>query len=201
MIPRADVEIRQQVDLTALHEPGRKTVDYPYWLGTQRDYDSGLYDDATWDFAASALSDERSVLELVAAEARDEDEYEELAYEHFDEEAALSGYLELGVTGLCLGLNAGGCVTASSCRGHANAPRDLPQVILSCAPARAELLLDLARRAGCGIENFERTGLVLYAASVDELLRLAELVLESRERFEALRPGPERKEQGDDSWD
>ena len=198
MIPRADIEIRQQVDLAALHAPGRTTVDYPSWLGIQRDYDPGLYDEATWESAAGALGNERSVLETLAAEARGEDEFEELAYQHFEEEAALYGYLELGVSGLCIGLNAAGCVTASSCRGHANMPNPLPQVILSCDQPRAELLVDLARKTGCGIENFERTGIVVYAASVADLLRLGELVLESRERFEALPPGPEREDLDED---
>jgi hypothetical protein len=197
MIPRAV----QQLDIASLREPGRETVEYPYWLGTQRDYDDGFYDEATWELAADALRDERATLDTVAAEARDEDEFEELAYEHSDEEAALSGYLELGVTGLCIALNAAGGVTASSCRGHSDSPCDLPQVILACDKSRGEVLLDLARQAGCGIENFGTTGLVLYAASVGELLRLGELVLESRERFEALPPGPERDEPSEDSWD
>lgn len=201
MIPRADIEVRHQVDLAALREPGRETVDYPGWLGTQRDYDPELYDSATWEFASEALTDERSALDEVVAEARDEHEFDELAYQRFDAEAPLIGYLELGVSALCLALNAAGCVTASSCRGHPESPRELPQVLLCCDQARGELLLVLARRTSCGIENFERSGLVIYAASVAELLRLAEAVLESRDRFEALPPGPERLAPGEESWD
>lgn len=44
------------------------------------------------------------------------------------------------------------------------------------------------------IENFESTGLVLYTASVADLLRLGELMLECRDRFEAMAPDPEREE-------
>lgn len=51
-------------------------------------------------------------LDTVAGEVGNEDEFEELAYEHFDAETALSGYQELGVTGLCIALNAAGGVTA-----------------------------------------------------------------------------------------
>lgn len=201
MIPRTDIEIRQEVDLDALREPGRETVEYPGWLGTQRDYYAGFYDEAAWELAEEALNDERVALERVAAEANDEQEFDDLADQRFDAEAPLMGYLELGVTALCIALNAAGYVTASSCRGHPGTPRDLPQILLSCDRPRGQLLLELARRAGCGIQNFERTGLVVYAASVADFLALAELVLASAERFRALPPGPKRREPGEEGWD
>ena len=199
MIPRTDIEIRQEVDLAAVHEPGREAVDYPYWLGTQRDYDPGFYDDATWQLAEAALRDEWSVLESVLRRRRTRTSSMSSPTSTSTIEAALSGYLELGVTGLCIGLNAGGCVTASSCRGHVDSPRELPQVIFSCDRMKAELLVVLAREAGCGIENFEKTGLVLYAASIVELLGLGGLVLEHRGRFDALLAGSERCEPGQDA--
>lgn len=199
MIPRVSVDVFQDLDLDALRSPGRETVDYPGWLGTQRDYDSTFYDVATWELAEQALADERQILEAIDKQARDGDEFEDLASELFDFEAPFLGYLELGVSALSIGLNAAGCVTASSCRGHVGR-NDLPQVLLSCDRARGELLLELARRTSCGIQNCELEGLAVYAPSVCELLALAAEVIGGQERFERFGPGPERWEPREEQW-
>lgn len=112
----------------------------PGWLGIQREYDPNFYRRASWERAQEALREEREILATVSAAAGDEREFEELAYERFDKEAPFSGYLELGVTALCIALNAAGCVTASSCRGHAGGPQELPQVLLACDSDRTSLL-------------------------------------------------------------
>ncbi len=137
------------------------------------------------------------MLASVDHQARSAEEFDALAYEEFEEEGAMLGYFDLGVTGLVKALNAAGCVTAFSCRGHPGSAREQhPQVLLTCDAARAELLAMLAARANCGVENFCGTGLAVYAASVSEMLQLGELVVEARDRFDAL-PAPERRDPGE----
>lgn len=186
VIPRADIDVRQQVDGTRLCEPDGETVRYPSWLGTQREYSAVFYNEASWDEAARALAEERRVLVAADAAADDAEEFDEFAYEQFEAEGAMHGYLELGVTGLVYALNASGCVTASCCRGHAESGCGIPQVLLACDSRRASLLLPLARRAGCALENFDGGGLVVYAPSVAELVSLGELMVEHRSDFDPL---------------
>jgi hypothetical protein len=200
VIPQADIEIQVDVNLDLLRAPGRGTVEYPSWLGTQRDYNPEFYDEATWELAEEALAEERRALRQVDAQAGSEGEFDELAFEEFDAEAPLMGYLELGVSALCIALNTAGLVTASSCRGHAESARDLPQLLLACDRQRAKILMLLAEQAGCGLENFEATGLALYAASIADFLELAEAVLAERSRFESLPAGPERREGSEEPW-
>jgi hypothetical protein len=192
LIPRLDIEAEIDVDLDTIHPPGRGTVEYPGWLGTQRDYSPEFYDEASWELAVEAIADERDALAKVGRKATNEEEFDELAFQEFDAEAPLMGYLELGTSGLCTALCAAGFVTAYSCRGHSPEPPGLPQILLSCDRPRAEALAQLAEKAGCGLQNFQGTGLALYAASVSDFLDLAEAVVAERARFELLPPGPER---------
>ena len=122
MIPRQDIDAVQDLDVEALHPPGLGTAEYPAWLGVQRDYDPDFYGACTWPAAQRALNDERAALCQITAEAADEATFDELAYEHFEVDAPSRGDLELGVTALSIALNAAGCVTASSCRGHPGGP-------------------------------------------------------------------------------
>lgn len=196
MIPRQDIDVVQDLKVEALHTPGPGTVGYPAWLGTQRDYDAEFYGGCTWLAAQQALDDERAALSQITADAADEAAFDELAYEDFEVDAPSRGYLELGVTALCIALNAAGCVTASSCRGHPGGPLQPPQVLLACDRTRGLLLSKLCRAAGCGISNFETTGAVIYAPSVGEFTELAQVLLDNRLRFEALPPGPPRSGSG-----
>jgi hypothetical protein len=193
LIPRLDIEAEIDIDLGAIHPPGRGTVEYPGWLGTQRDYSPEFYDEASWELAEQAIADERDALSKVEQQSTSEQEFDELAFQEFDAEAPLMGYLELGTSGLCIALCAAGFVTAYSCRGHSPEPPGLPQVLLSCDQPRAEALTRLAEKAACGLQNFQSTGLALYAASIADFLELAEAAVAERARFELLPPGPERR--------
>lgn len=178
MIPRCSIAVEQDVDFSRLVAPGPATAAYPAWLGTQRDYDPSVYGAASWDAAQRAAGEETRALQGIAAGARDPDHFDELAYEQFE----LERPLELGVSGLCIALNAAGCVTAFSCRGHPRL-REYPQVLLASDEWRAKVLAEHCRAEGCGIDNFEQTGLVIFAPSVLEFVELASALCADRERF------------------
>lgn len=108
-----------------------------------------------------------------------------------DDATPLDG-LEVGVAGLVYALSAIGCLTAASCRSHAddNSWADYP-VIFFAAPAwKLEILAPMISEECCGLEEGgERDLLVVYAASVRETHRLAERLLKERAQFRRARGG------------
>ncbi len=48
MIPRNEVRPIGSLDLGEIEAPGRDWIEYPSWLGTQRDYDPELHAEANW---------------------------------------------------------------------------------------------------------------------------------------------------------
>lgn len=112
-----------------------------------------------------------------------------------DDVAAVGG-LEIGVSGLTHALSAVGCLTAASCRSHATdrSWSDCP-VIFFAAPAwRLAILAELIRDAGCGLDA-DRGMLQIYAPSIREMHRLANLIVQERVRFRK-RPAASRPARG-----
>jgi hypothetical protein len=178
VIPRVKIDVAQNVNLGLLVGPGSGTAEYPAWLGIQRDYNSGIYREASWENAFGVIEAEFRALVAISEAAADADQFDNLAYEEFEMEAPL----ELGVMGLCIALNAAGCVTAYSCRGHPG-PRNYPQVLLAADAGRAADLVELCRETGCGIENFEQSGLAIFAPSILEFIDLAAAICRERDHF------------------
>jgi hypothetical protein len=105
--------------------------------------------------------------------------------------AALFRSSDVGVAGLLQVLAAAGYAPCNSCRGH---PHDeygrAPQVRIGTEPERLQVLVEFVRQTECGVETGDDGIVSVYARSVTELHRLAELMLDNRAVFEALPPPP-----------
>jgi hypothetical protein len=62
----------------------------------------------------------------------------------------------------------------------------MPEAIMAADPQRARLLADHAVRAGCGAESAE--GVCVYAASVEHLHAMAEIIFASQAEMDRLAP-------------
>lgn len=100
--------------------------------------------------------------------------------------------LEIGVAGLTLALSAVGCLTAASCRSHSGdrSWSDCPVVLFAAPQWRVRILAEFIAAEHCGL-GADRDMLTVYAASVRDLHRLAERLIDGRARFRK-RPDHER---------
>lgn len=186
MIPRGKVGPLLTIDLGEVVAPDRDWIEYPTWLGTQRDYDPDLHAEADWDRVAGLLEEERAVLAEVDAGAEDREEFDELAFEAYEAEGSLYGLLELGVTSLVYALNAAGCVSASSCRGHPGQGSELPWVLFAGSADRVALIGELGDRVGAPLDNMDGGGVAILGPSVVETVALAEAILQNAPSFDGM---------------
>jgi hypothetical protein len=175
-----------EIDLAKVQAPDRETVAYPNWLGIQRSYDSSFHEEADWGRASELLQEERDALTRVDGLAKDWEAFDELAYEEYEAEGSLYGLLELGVTGLVYALNAPGCVTASSCRGHPGRESGIAWVLFAGSAQRVELIANLALASGASIDNMELGGIAILAPSVVEMIELAGQILAMSSSFDGM---------------
>jgi hypothetical protein len=175
-----------EIDLAAVQAPDRETIAYPNWLGTQRSYDSSFHEEADWERASELLQEEREALARVDGLAEDWESFDEIAYEEYEAEGSLYGLLELGVTGLVYTLNAAGCVTASSCRGHPGKGSGIAWVMFAGSAERVGLISDLAGASGASIDNMEPGGIAILAPSVVETIELASRILAAASAFDRM---------------
>jgi hypothetical protein len=188
LIPRAQAGPVSEIDLAAVEAPDRETIAYPNWLGIQRSYDPSLHAEANWKRAAELLEEEHEALARVDGLAEDWESFDEIAYDEYETEGPLYGLLELRVTGLVYALNAAGCVTASSCRGHPGQGSGMAWVMFAASTERASLIASLAPVAGASIDNMEPGGIVILAPSVTEMMELARRILAAANAFDRMPP-------------
>jgi hypothetical protein len=186
MIPRSELEPIKGFDLSRVVSPSREWIDYPTWLGIQRDYFPELHAEADWERVAELLPEEREALALVDAAAQTAEEFDAVAFDEYEAEGGLYGLLELGVTSLVYALNAAGCVSASSCRGHPGKGSEGPWVLFAGSQERVALVNELAIRAGPRLDNMDGGGVALLAPSVVETMALAEAMKGAAASFEPM---------------
>lgn len=174
MIPRSNLGPIEGIDLSRVVSPNREWIDYPTWLGVQRDYFPELHAEADWERVAELLPEEREALARVDAIAQSAEEFDAVAFDEYEAEGGLYELLELGVTSLVYALNAAGCVSASSCRGHPGKASEGPWVLFAGSRDRVALVDELAIRAGPRLDNMDGGGVALLAPSVVETMALAE---------------------------
>lgn len=111
-----------------------------------------------------------------------------------DEGMSPLGGLEIGVAGLVYALSATGCWPAASCRGHPGGWATHPVVYLAADRHRVRTLRDLVAAAGCGLDTDPSRGglLMIMAASIEDTMRLAQTVLDSRAEMTPKR-GPRKQ--------
>lgn len=195
MLPRADVPISWHIDYEHLRSPSAEVLEYG-GFGT-RAYSIAFVVDATWENAELRLLHERELIDRIASTARDETEFDALAGETEEEDDIIldpsEGFVvapEIGVHACSLALCAAGCVTAASCRGHPgeHAWAKWPVILFSADRRRVRVLERIARASGCGLAI--EGGIRLWAPSLAEVLKAAELTIAERARFDKL-PLPE----------
>lgn len=150
----------------------------------------------SWAEAEECLEREAEVLERAASsdapdgveEFLDETrETDDLGY--FDLMCVLQGN-DVGVAGLSLALSAARTATFYSCSGGIDHRHHAEHPLVGVAPdpERGALIIELAKLAGCGVD--QRGGRwYLYGRSVTDLHALGRAIVEHREAFDAL-PAP-----------
>jgi hypothetical protein len=140
-------------------------------------------DAATFDLISKAFEDRES--ELIPDDLREDSRIAEL--ETMSTDVTEYTGLELGVGGLVFALSAAGYWPAASCRGHPTdyAWSDRPIVFIACDRHRANALKSLLNSAHCGFcYDPSRTELIaVEAESIEEILALAQLVVDARASF------------------
>ena len=101
---------------------------------------------------------------------------------------ALQG-IDAGVAAAVVALNAAGCVTTASCRGHpgryAGAGRDFPRVRFMADRFRATAVRDAAEAAGCAF-GVEPPMLEVFARTVTDMHAFAANILAARVVFDSM---------------
>jgi hypothetical protein len=152
---------------------------------------------ATWDEAAAALEVERDLVQAADAAAATPAQFDDFLDGDLEDWQliALEG-LEAGVAAATLALNAAGCVTTTSCRGHPGkyaAPgHDFPRVRFMADPERAAIIRTAAQDSRCAF-GVEPPVVEVFARSVAEMLAFAEAILATRREFERLGNPPHRQ--------
>jgi len=182
LIPRVAVEIEVEDPGRFRGLPSQREARAGYLDGNREyDPDIGLTD---WTDVEEAIAFERSLLSN-ARDASDSREFNELMDGETDDWDPLQG-LDGGVAAAVFALNAAGCVTSMSCRGHpgyATEGFDIPRIRVFADAAQGAILAAAVRDAGCGLEIDERGTGLIYAPSVVEMIALAEVLLGRRAAF------------------
>lgn len=189
MIPHSRITIRHGDPASMAGLPSRDEAMSDY-LDGNREYEPGMMA-STWDDAAEALEVEQNRLVLSSTVTNDNQVETELDGDLDDWEAIALGGLDVGVAAAVMALNAAGCVTSTSCRGHpavAGDGRGYPRIRFFADPSRASIVLEAALASGCGMEvDGEGVGL-LYAPSIAETIAFAAEIIGRRDLFRDLPP-------------
>lgn len=196
MIPRADIELWLDDPDLASGLPDPDEVESAGFTDGNFQYEE-YYAQASWDEAVEALEVERELIGAADARASAPSEFDALIDGELEDwqQIALSG-LDAGVATAVLALNAAGCVTTTSCRGHpgryiSDDGHDFPRVRFMADPPRARLVRDAAADSGCGF-GVEPPIVEVFARSLTEMMAFAERMLAARTAFDTLPTPPHR---------
>jgi hypothetical protein len=132
---------------------------------------------ARWRDASAALEREEQLVRDGHHHVPEADDEDVIARDIVEEAFQI---LDLGVVAAVLALNAAGCRTLYSCRGGDEHAQRHPVVTFRARPFSVPTLLAAAEDARCGLENAEHGGVILYAASVDTVIRFARSLIGRR---------------------
>jgi hypothetical protein len=184
MIPRAtvDVEIDPPARFSGLPRLAELRSDY---LDGNREYRYEVTE-ATFGDATDALAVERERLRIADDASRTVEEFEDIIDGDLEDwqNLAVDG-LDIGVAGLVFALNATGCVTSTSCRGHPGSARvasDHARVRVFATPSLGARIAAVVATSGCGLTIDDDGVGLIYAPSVVETIALAELLIDEWSR-------------------
>ena len=195
MIPSADVELwLDDPELVAgLPEPDE--VEAVGFSDGNMQYEPG-YAYTTWDDATEAADVERDLIAAADAGSSTPEAFDDLIDGELEDWQLMAlGGIEAGVAAAVYALNAAGCVTTTSCRGHpgkyASSGRDFPRVRFMVDPPRARLVRTAAQAAGCAF-GVEPPIAEVFARSVTQMMAFVDEMLAARSSFDAW-PMPEHR--------
>lgn len=159
------------------------------------EYDAS-YAQSSWDDAVEAAEVEAGLIATADARSATPAQFDELIDDELEDwQISALGGLDVGVAAAVYALNAAGCVTTTSCRGHpgkyASAGRDFPRVRFLTDAARAELVRAAAGASGCAF-GVEPPIAEVFARTVTEMMAFVNHMLAARPSFDAL-PEPEHR--------
>jgi hypothetical protein len=192
VIPRADIELwLDDPELAAGLPETREEVEAAGFADGNWEYEPA-YARSTWEDAAEALEVEAGLIESADRCATTPEEFDSLIDGELEDWQLMAlGGIEAGVAAAVYALNAAGCVTTTSCRGHpgrfASAGRDVPRVRFMTDVPRARLVRAAAEWAGCAF-GVEPPIAEIFAPSVSEMNTFAARLLADQDQFSAL-PG------------
>ena len=194
MIPRAHVDVWTADPAAFSGLPSGREVRSGY-LDGNREFEPAITE-SDWNDAVEALEVEAARIAAAGAGAATPAAFEELADGDLEDwEMIAVQWLDVGVAAAVMALNAAGCLTSTSCRGHqglASADRDYPRIRVYAERAHGSLVRDAAIATGCGLDiDGDGIGL-LWAPSVVETMGLARELIAMRPRFESLGAGSMR---------
>lgn len=145
---------------------------------------------ATWDDAIEAAEIEVDLIATADARSSTAAEFDNLIDGDLDDWQIIAlGGIDAGVGAAVYALNAAGCVTTTSCRGHpgryVGGGRDFPRVSFMTDAACARLVRHAAGASGCAF-GVEPPIAEVFAVSVCEMMAFAEAMLAARSEFDAL---------------
>ncbi len=172
--------------------------------------DNRMYADMTgvgWSDVEEVIGAEAKLVSDAASRAGGIADFDRIADQLLDEqypgedldEGPLSEFalLDVGVMAAVASLSAAGCVTTTSCRGHAQRGEANPLVRFSADGHRLPLIRAACTRSGCGLLLDHAGMLQLYAADVLALIDFAKQVLDLRDSFDQIEPEVACKRPGD----
>lgn len=176
--------------------------------------DNRLYFDTSgveWASLPLILAEEREIIAAASQQAVGANDFDRsvgrvLAQRYPDDadddtDGALRGFTEidLGVISAVAALSAAGCITTTSCRGHALSGETHPLVRFTTSSDRLGLIRDSAESAGCGLLLDGAGMLQLYGTEVSHLMSFAQVMYNKRGKFDLIntRVGQARNMVGD----
>ena len=190
-----------------------EVVDEGNGIGDNRQYAD--LSGADWSDVEPTIAAEEALLKTVAARAGDASDFDrmldELIAEQYPgddfDEGPLSPFvlLDAGVMAAVASVAAAGCISTTSCRGHARRGEPYPFVRFTTDEYRLPLIHEACVRSGCGLEMDHSGMLQLYAQDVLALVKFARNMFLMRGSFDAIeanvaceRPADEYLEDYDD---
>lgn len=195
MIPKFDIEISQDLDLSEIKLPEEGLMKHDTGLMCNHDYADKR--GRSWDQAKEALELEKEIVSRADAKSETEDEFEDAVAEITEETAdnyVTLDEFDVGVAAASIAFSAAGCVPVSSCRGHQFNDERHPYIGGWADKERAKALIEICKECNVGISNYvwERDpGILIYSASIKDMMLFAEKLIENARRFQQKEAKPD----------
>jgi len=184
--------MRREIDGAMLSWPEPGEAGGERCLGCNRSYEDLRR--LPWSEAKRVYALEREFITTIEAADDPEESYDAIEEELYEDPDGIYG-LDLGVASTVIALSAGRCIPFSSCNAGAFGGfhhETHPVVAFFARPPMANLLLECAREAACGLQSVKDGHLIVYDRTILGVLAFAKAVIDRRKAFRELCLGPRR---------